>query len=82
MLNFIARRLLLAVPVLLGVSLLVFLVLYLIPGDPAEILLFGSSPTPHQVEELRQQLGLDQPLPFSSSIFSSASSTATSASPM
>jgi peptide/nickel transport system permease protein len=63
-LNFIARRLLLAIPVLLGVSILVFLVLYLIPGDPAEILLFGSSPTPHQVEQLRQQLGLDQPLPI------------------
>jgi peptide/nickel transport system permease protein len=62
-LNFVARRLLLAIPVLLGVSILVFLVLYLIPGDPAEILLFGSSPTPHQVEQLRQQLGLDQPLP-------------------
>jgi ABC-type dipeptide/oligopeptide/nickel transport system permease component len=62
-LNFIARRLLLAIPVLLGVSILVFLVLFLIPGDPAEILLFGSSPTPHQVEQLRQQLGLDQPLP-------------------
>lgn len=63
MLNFIARRLLLAIPVLLGVSILVFLVLYLIPGDPAQILLFGSSPTPEQVEQLRQQLGLDQPLP-------------------
>ena len=63
MLNFIARRLLMAIPVLLGVSILVFLVLFLIPGDPAEILLFGSSPTPHQVEQLRQQLGLDQPLP-------------------
>ena len=63
MLIFIARRLLQAIPVLLGVSILVFLVLYLIPGDPAQILLFGSSPTPHQVEQLRQQLGLDQPLP-------------------
>lgn len=62
MLNFIARRLMLAVPVLLGVSVLVFLVLYLLPGDPAEILLFGSSPTPEQVEHLRQQLGLNQPL--------------------
>lgn len=63
MLNFIARRLLLAIPVLFGVSVLVFLVLFLLPGDPAEILLFGSSPTPEQVEQLRQQLGLDQPLP-------------------
>jgi peptide/nickel transport system permease protein len=62
MLTFIARRLAIAIPVLLGVSLLVFLVLYLIPGDPAQILLFGSSPSPEQVEALRAQLGLDQPM--------------------
>jgi peptide/nickel transport system permease protein len=62
MLTFIARRLAIAIPVLLGVSLLVFLVLYLIPGDPAQILLFGSSPSPEQVDALRAQLGLDQPM--------------------
>lgn len=52
-----------AIPVLVGVSLLVFSVLYLIPGDPAQILLFGSNATPAQLEQLRQQLGLNRPLP-------------------
>jgi peptide/nickel transport system permease protein len=60
--RFIVRRLLLAVPVLLGVSIVTFATLYLIPGDPAHILLFGTNATPQQVEQLRHQLGLDQPL--------------------
>jgi peptide/nickel transport system permease protein len=60
--RFIVRRLLLAVPVLLGVSIVTFATLYLIPGDPAHILLFGTDATPQQVEQLRHQLGLDQPL--------------------
>src|SRR5437660_52616 len=51
MLNLLARRLTIAVPVLFGVTILVFLILHLIPGDPAQIL------------HLRSQLGLDQPLP-------------------
>lgn len=59
MLYFIARRLLVALPVLLGVTLLVFSILQLIPGDPAQLLLFGSNPTPEAVEHLRQQLGLN-----------------------
>ena len=42
--SYIARRLLLLVPVLLGVSVVVFLVLHLSPGDPAEIML-GSQAT-------------------------------------
>jgi peptide/nickel transport system permease protein len=46
-----------------GVSLLVFLILRLIPGDPAQILLFGSNPTPDTVAALRHQLGLDQSAP-------------------
>jgi peptide/nickel transport system permease protein len=62
-LNLLARRLTIAVPVLFGVTILVFLILHLIPGDPAQILLFGSRPTPQQVAQLRAQLGLDQPLP-------------------
>lgn len=61
MANFILRRALVAVPVLLGVTLLVFSILQLIPGDPAQILLFGSSPTPQAVENLRHQLGLNDP---------------------
>lgn len=58
---FIGRRVLAAVPVLLGVTFVVFLVLQLIPGDPAQILLFGSNPTPQAVANLRHQLGLNDP---------------------
>jgi peptide/nickel transport system permease protein len=63
MLRLLTRRLTIAVPVLFGVTILVFLILHLIPGDPAQILLFGSRPTPQQIAQLRSQLGLDQPLP-------------------
>jgi peptide/nickel transport system permease protein len=62
MIDFVLRRLAVAVPVLFGVSLLVFLILHLIPGDPAQVLLFGSNPTPQQLAQLRSELGLDQPL--------------------
>ena len=55
------RRLLLAVPVLFGVSVLVFSVLHLAPGDPAAIML-GAQSTKEDVERLRRDLGLDQPL--------------------
>ncbi len=61
MLTFVGRRLLAALPVLIGVTFLVFAMLRLIPGDPAQILLFGSSPTPARVAELRTTLGLDRP---------------------
>lgn len=60
MLVFTLRRLVVALPLLVGVSLLVFAILRLIPGDPAQILLFGSNPTPAAVAALRHQLGLDQ----------------------
>lgn len=63
MLSVVVRRLATAVPVLLGVTILVFLILHLVPGDPAQIMLFGSNPTPQQLEQLRRQLGLDEPLP-------------------
>jgi peptide/nickel transport system permease protein len=59
----LGRRLAVGAPVLLGVSILVFLILHLLPGDPAQIMLFGSNPTPQQVENLRVALGLDKPLP-------------------
>lgn len=62
MLTFVGRRLLAAVPVLFGVTIVVFLILQLIPGDPAQILLFGSNPTPQAVANLRTQLGLNDPL--------------------
>ncbi|MBF6594762.1 MAG: ABC transporter permease [Thermaceae bacterium] len=56
-----ARRLLGLIPVLLGISLLVFLFLHLIPGDPAVVLL-GERATPEQVATLREKMGLNQPL--------------------
>jgi ABC-type dipeptide/oligopeptide/nickel transport system permease component len=62
--QFILRRLLMVVPVLIGITILVFSILHLIPGNPAQILLFGSSPTPQQIASLDKQLGL------SGSIFS------------
>jgi len=58
---FLARRLLHLGPVLLGVSLIVFLVLHLAPGDPAEIML-GANANKEDLARLRAQLGLDQPL--------------------
>ena len=64
MLRLLVRRVAVAAPVLFGVTVLVFLILHLIPGDPAQILLFGSRPTPAQIAGLRHQLGLDQPLPI------------------
>lgn len=60
MLAFTLRRLLVTLPLLVGVTILVFAILRLIPGDPAQILLFGSHPTPDTIAALRRQLGLDQ----------------------
>jgi len=68
-LRLIARRLAISLPVLLGVTVLVFLILHLIPGDPAQIMLFGSRPTPQQIEQLRAQLGLNQPLPLQYALY-------------
>lgn len=59
---FLLRRVLQALLTLVGVSMLVFLMLYLTPGDPVQIMLQGSNATPEQVATLRHQLGLDQPL--------------------
>jgi peptide/nickel transport system permease protein len=58
--KFIIKRLLMAIPTLIGVSILVFSMLQLIPGDPAEVMLYPKG-TPEQVQELRQKLGLDLP---------------------
>lgn len=58
--RFILRRLLAMIPIMVGVSLLVFAILHLTPGDPA-MLMLGERATPEQYEALRQQLGLDDP---------------------
>ena len=62
MIAYIARRLVLGVPVLFGVSLLVFAMVHLVPGDPVSIML-GESPAATDAAALRHQLGLDEPLP-------------------
>src|SRR5258705_10543999 len=61
MLTFLLRRLMLAVPVLLGVVFVVMLTVELIPGDPVALLL-GEPATPEAVARLRDYLGLDKPL--------------------
>ncbi len=61
MLRYSLKRLLALIPVLIGVSILVFLILHLSPGDPALIIL-GPKATQQALESLRHQLGLDLPL--------------------
>ena len=61
MLHFLARRLLLTVPVLVGVATLVFSLIHLVPGDPVQAML-GESASPQDIAELRGRLGLDRPL--------------------
>jgi peptide/nickel transport system permease protein len=59
--RYLVRRLLLTIPVLLGVATLVFSLIHLVPGDPAQSMLGDSAP-PEDVARLRQTLGLDRPL--------------------
>jgi ABC-type dipeptide/oligopeptide/nickel transport system permease component len=60
-LSFLVRRILLTIPVLLGVATLVFSLIHLIPGDPVQSML-GDGASPESVNELRSRLGLDRPL--------------------
>jgi peptide/nickel transport system permease protein len=62
MLRFVVRRLLLLVPILVGLSILVFLWIRALPGSPAEALL-GERATPEAIAQIRHQYGLDEPLP-------------------
>jgi len=61
MLGFIIRRSLIIIPTLLGVSIVVFLLLSITPGDPAELLL-GERATEASLEAMREYLGLNEPL--------------------
>ena len=63
MLAYTARRLLAAIPVLWGVATLVFVVMRLLPGDPAQLMLSEAGASAEAVAELRAQLHLDDPLP-------------------
>jgi ABC-type dipeptide/oligopeptide/nickel transport system permease component len=62
MITYISQRLLQAVPVLIGISVLSFLMLHLVPGDPVQIFAGDKPLTPERAAELRHQYGLDRPL--------------------
>src|SRR5204862_5281574 len=62
MLTWIARRVLAVVPVLFGVTLAVFSMLFLVPGDPVKMMLAEFVTTPDQIAQMRAQLHLDEPL--------------------
>src|SRR6266702_4637484 len=66
---YVARRLLLFVPTLVGVSLAIFIIMRVIPGDPATVILGGSDAgtggyTKQDLQHVREQLGLDKPIPM------------------
>src|SRR5215207_3234162 len=61
MLRFVVRRLLLLVPILLGLSILVFLWIRNLPGGPAQALL-GERATPESIAMIERQYGLDKPI--------------------
>ena len=61
MARYLVRRLLLTLPVLLGVATLVFALIHLVPGDPARSML-GDTASQEEIDQLRHALGLDQPL--------------------
>ncbi len=58
---YIGKRLIALVPVLLGVTIMVFLLIHMIPGDPA-VTMLGEQASPEAVAALRQEMGLDRPL--------------------
>ena len=61
MLKFVVRRLLLLVPILLGLSIVVFFWIRALPGGPAQALL-GERATPETIAQIERQYGLDQPV--------------------
>src|SRR5215212_10713223 len=62
MLRYVVRRLLLLIPILLGVSLLIFFWVHALPGNPASALL-GERATPELVKQYKERYGLDEPMP-------------------
>jgi peptide/nickel transport system permease protein len=62
LLTYIFKRLLYLIPVLIGVTILVFVISHAIPGDPARMMA-GQKASRQAVENLRRSMGLDRPLP-------------------
>lgn len=63
MFRYLLRRVLTAALVLFGVSILVFSMIHLVPGDPVEVMLHESVASEQAIETMRRSLGLDRPLP-------------------
>ena len=59
--KYVIKRLLSLIPVLFIVSIVIFMLIHLVPGDPAAMML-GEQATPAQIEALRETLGLNEPL--------------------
>ena len=66
MLTYLARRVAISIVVLLGIAIVTFLMIHLVPGDPARIEL-GAHATPEAVEHIRHEMGLDRAVVSSSS---------------
>src|SRR4051794_21609615 len=62
MLHYLQVRLLTAVPIIIGLSILVFLMVHLLPGDAVDVMLTQQGATAEQLKQLKAQLGLDDPL--------------------
>lgn len=61
LLQYVAKRLLQLIPVLLGVSIIIFIISHVLPGNPVYVFV-GLETTPEQIEEITKRLGLDKPL--------------------
>lgn len=61
MLKYVAKRIVAGIPIVAVVGILVFFIIHLIPGNPAEVML-GSDAKPEDVQQLTKKMGLDQPL--------------------
>lgn len=61
LLTYVVKKLLIGVPVIFGVTIILFYIMYMLPGDPIKLLLAGERVTPARIEELRRAWGLDQP---------------------
>lgn len=68
MLRYVIKRLISTLPVLFGISLLLFFMLRMLPGDPAQVLA-GQMASPEDIEAIRHQLGLDRPILVQYSLF-------------
>src|SRR5688572_19261932 len=63
--KYVIRRLALLIPTLIGMSLLIFVMLRLLPGDVVDVMMAGDTPASNdQKRILREELGLDKPLPL------------------